>query len=385
MESLAVSHNLDNLLKFQDGLPVSAERRAAFDHLLFERYMDDSGGWKRRLYYALKPVIPRPVQLALRRRYVAVQAAKGFPAWPIENAGVEIARDCMRTAAVSAPGGSLLRLGPWPKGYRAAFAITHDVEWDSGLRRAPAILEVERRVGFVASWNLVPERYPIDWEIVRDLRAQGGEIGIHGLKHDGRLFQSERVFRSRLKQIEAYAAAWGAVGFRSPSTLRNADWMRSMRFEYDSSFPDTDPYEPQPGGCCSPWPYFLGGMVELPLTMPQDHTVFEILGNPDLSLWESKVEWLLSVGGIILVNVHPDYMLSEDRLRIYQRFLAGMRERPGIWNALPADIARWWRDRSATHVRATGGTLSVQGPAADRAVIHRVRIADGQVIEEPLP
>lgn len=385
MGILAVKENLDDLLKLQDGLPVPADRRAAFDHLLYERYSEDAGGWKRKMYYAMKPVIPRPVQLALRRRYVAVQAAKGFPAWPIENAGVEIARDCLSMAAVSALGGSLLRLGPWPKGYRAAFAITHDVEWDSGLRRAPAIQDVERKLGFVASWNLVPERYPIDWEIVNELRARGGEIGIHGLKHDGRLFQSERVFRSRLKKIDAHAKAWGAVGFRSPSTLRNEGWMRSMRFEYDSSFPDTDPYEPQPGGCCTPWPYFLGTMVELPLTMPQDHTVFEILGRHDLSIWEQKVEWLLSVGGIILVNVHPDYMMSDERLGIYERFLAGMRERQGIWNALPAEIARWWRDRSETRLHATGGTPSVEGPAAERVVVHRVRSATGQLIEEPLP
>ena len=97
------------------------------------------------------------------------------------------------------------------------------------------------------------------------------------------------------------------------------------------------------------------------------------------------MEWLLSVGGIILVNVHPDYMMSEDRLTIYERFLAGMRERQGIWNALPADIARWWRDRSDTHLRATGGTPSVEGPAADRAVVYRLRISGGQLIEEPLP
>lgn len=361
------------------------EGREAFNRLLYERYANDAGGWKRRMYYAFKPFIPRPVQLALRRRYVGIQAAKDFPSWPVETAGVEIAHGCMKEAVASSAAGSVLRIGPWPKGYRAAFAITHDVEWDTGLRRAPSIQEIESRLGFVASWNLVPERYPIDWSVVDGLRARGGEIGIHGLKHDGRLFQSERTFRRRLKKIEAYAARWGAVGFRSPSTLRNAEWMRAMKFEYDSSFPDTDPYEPQPGGCCSPWPYVLGEMVELPLTMPQDHTVFEILAQNDLKIWEEKLEWLLEVGGIILINVHPDYLMSEDRLRTYERFLAGMRERPGIWHALPAEIARWWRDRSKTQLRATGETIRLEGPGSARAGLLRLRLREGRLTEEPLP
>jgi hypothetical protein len=52
--------------------------------------------------------------------------------------------------------------------------------------------------------------------------------------------------------------------------------MASLPFEYDSSYPDTDPFEPQPGGCCSWLPYFNGPLVELPITLPQDHTLFVI-------------------------------------------------------------------------------------------------------------
>ena len=50
--------------------------------------------------------------------------------------------------------------------------------------------------------------------------------------------------------------------------------MPRLGFEYDSSYTDTDPYEPQPGGCCSYLPYFNESLVELPITLPQDHTVF---------------------------------------------------------------------------------------------------------------
>jgi hypothetical protein len=62
--------------------------------------------------------------------------------------------------------------------------------------------------------------------------------------------------------IRQYANRWGAVGYRSPATHRRWEWMPLLGFEYDSSYPDTDPFEPQPGGCCTWLPYFNDGLVE---------------------------------------------------------------------------------------------------------------------------
>jgi hypothetical protein len=370
------------LMKPEDGFQTVPREEEAIERFLLERYLPQGGNWKRSLYYRMKPLIPRPVQLALRRRYVDAQAKMNFPAWPIEDEIVDRVRAF--EGRVISEAGVFCRLAYWPKGVRFAFVITHDVEWDSGLKRAPALLEVERGLGFVSSWNLVPERYPIDWAIVNRLRQAGSEIGIHGLRHDGRLFSSKRVFQSRLKKIEEYAKSWGAVGFRSPSTLRNPEWMKLMTFEYDSSFPDTDPYEPQPGGCCAVWPYFLGEMVELPLTMPQDHTLYEILRHQDLRLWNDKVDWLEAAGGLVLINVHPDYMMTSERLRHYEAFLVSMKGRAGMWHALPKDVAGWWKDRDASTFRKTGERYTIEGPAADRASVVRVSATDSVLHHDPV-
>jgi hypothetical protein len=343
---------------------------------LYERYVDASGGWKRKLYYALKPVIPRPIQLALRRRYVAVQATATFPAWPVEPMVVNAIDFALKKRLTTEP--AVHRIAFWPKGFRFAFVITHDVEWDTGLRRAPDLAAIERSLGFVSSWNLVPERYPIDWRIVEQLRAAGNEIGIHGLKHDGRLFQSRRIFDERMRKINEYARSWGAVGFRSPSTLRNAEWMSTMQFEYDSSFPDTDPYEPQPGGCCTIWPYFLGSMVELPMTMPQDHALFEILKQTDISTWKQKAGWIAEQEGIVVINVHPDYMLTDERLRFFEELLQYMKTLQGMWHVLPRDAARWWRDRQATTLDLVDGVPVLKGPAAERAAALRTALHNGR-------
>ncbi len=350
---------------------------------LYERYVEDAHGWKRRLYYSLKPMIPRPIQIALRQRFTAVQAAAAFPAWPIEPVIPAAVGSYLR--ALLAVQEEVFRLAYWPAGHRFAFAITHDVEWDTGLRRAPDIVALERRHGFVSSWNLVPERYPIDGRLVDGLRAEGCEIGVHGLKHDGKLFQSASLFTRRLVHIHAHARAWQAVGFRSPSTLRNPEWMTALEFEYDSSFPDTDPYEPQAGGCCSIWPYFLGDVVELPLTMPQDHTLFEILRHTDIRTWEEKARWVADNGGLVLVNVHPDYMCEDSQLALYEALLVFMKSLHGMWHILPRDVAGWWRDRNRSSLRSDGGSWVVEGPASGRAIVVRHRIDGENIADDTVP
>jgi hypothetical protein len=147
--------------------------------------------------------------------------------------------------------------------------------------------------------------------------------------------------------MRAAAERWGAVGFRAPATQRRWEWMPLLGFDYDSSYPDTDPYEPQAGGCCSSVPFFNGELVELPITVPQDHTVFEILGGEDESLWIEKIEFLRARGGMALMLTHPDY-LPEGGLafRAYERVLARYADDTTAWKALPRDVAAWWRRRS---------------------------------------
>ena len=102
--------------------------------------------------------------------------------------------------------------------------------------------------------------------------------------------------------MREYAKKWRAVGFRSPATHRVWEWMPLLGFDYDSSFPDTDPYEPQPGGCCTWLPYFNEELVELPITLVQDYTLFTILRHEDERLWLGRAHFLREHGGMALVD-----------------------------------------------------------------------------------
>src|SRR5207247_2649929 len=46
----------------------------------------------RRIYYTARPLLPRGVQLALRRRFLRVQERATFPRWPGETALHELQR-----------------------------------------------------------------------------------------------------------------------------------------------------------------------------------------------------------------------------------------------------------------------------------------------------
>jgi hypothetical protein len=155
---------------------------------------------------------------------------------------------------------------------------------------------------------------------------------------------------------------WGAAGFRSPACHRKFDWMKTgaLQFSYDSSFPDTDPYQPMPGGCCSVFPWFLGGTVELPITLAQDHVVFDVLGEESTALWRNKTEYIESVGGMALLIVHPDYMVGENRLKKYEELLEYLKFKESAFCALPRDIARWWRVRANSSLVTDGDSVRVE-------------------------
>jgi hypothetical protein len=258
---------------------------------------------------------------------------------------------------------------PWPDGRTWALVLTHDVETERGLLHVDVLCDVERSLGLRSSWNFVPRRYHVSDDTVRALVDDGFEVGVHGLYHDGRDLESLETISARLPEMRAYADRWGAVGFRSPATHRRWEWMPALGFDYDSSSPDTDPFEPQAGGCCSLLPFFNDDLVELPITLPQDHTLFVILRETSEQRWVEKTEVIKARGGMALLNVHPDYMLEPDLVARYRRYLERYAGDADAWHALPRDVSAWWRHRAATRVERRDGHWIAVGAGADAAAV----------------
>jgi peptidoglycan/xylan/chitin deacetylase (PgdA/CDA1 family) len=263
-------------------------------------------------------------------------------------------------------------VGFWPERNSCCIVLTHDVESPAGFERMEAIAELEDRFGFRSAWNLPLDQYPIDWKRVERLRAQGFEFGAHGLRHDGMLFRSHRHFMELSPRVQSLAREHNMRGFRSPSTLRNARWISEMDFDFDSSFADTDPFEPQPGGSCSIFPYFIGDMIELPYTLPQDHTLINLLRRDPLPTWIEKMNWIAARGGMILTLTHPDYSGAGSSLRAYTELLKRLADLESAWRALPSEVATWWRQRAGLEMHICDGRPLIVGPET-RAVARCLR------------
>ena len=342
---------------------------AAFHDAVLEDLEASRLPGKYRAYYGfVRPILPLSLRQHLQGRRGARRRSRDF--YP------DRFMDRLNRA-LRADGGVEV-IHPWPDGATFAFALTHDVESAEGLRRSLALADLEEEAGFRSSFNIVPHGYAIDQGIVRELQSRGFELGIHGFNHDGRLFVSKRRFDSRVGAVNDALRTYGAVGFRGPMAHRNLSWMQDLDIAYDGSCFDADPYQAMSGGVGSVWPFVAGGFVEMPYTLPQDHTVFIVLGEKDGAMWSDKLSYLRRCGGLVSMLTHPDYLDSSLRLGAYRAFLDEVKGQAGYFHALPRDVAAWWKARDASRIRKReDGSLEVDGPAREmNATVSRFQAGD---------
>lgn len=291
-----------------------------------------------KIYYFLKQVIPWTVRVRVRR-VIANRLRRQFSgSWPI-----------LPSASRSPVGWQ-----GWPNGKQFAFVVTHDVEGPRGLARCRKLAELNKALGVRASFYFVPEgEYRLPDSLRADLEQEGFEVAVHDLHHDGTLYQSSQHFQAQARKINQYLRKWNAAGFRAGFMFHNLEWLHDLDVLYDASTFDTDPFEPQPDGVGTIFPFWIQrngskGYVELPYTLPQDSTLFVLLKETTIDLWTKKLDWVASHGGMALTIVHPDYISFDGKPNaweyqadLYERFLKYVVTRYGdaCWYALPREVA----------------------------------------------
>jgi hypothetical protein len=328
------------------------------------------------LYYIIKPFIPRTLQVEVRSRIVRGKRSRYKEVWPINEMAGRPPKDW----------------SGWPEDKKFALVLTHDVEGAKGVKKCSQLAKIDRDRGFRSCFNFVPESCKNTKSLHRELYTNGFEVGVHGLCHDGNLFSSRRKFVKMAEGINHYLKEWRSVGFRTPSMYHNMNWLGELPIEYDSSTFDTDPFEPQPDGMGTIFPFWVttkivpssvldlqsyeptatshelpatrnsqlatnlsSGYVELPYTLPQDFTLFVLMREKTIDIWKRKLDWIVEKGGMALLITHPDYMkfekgkcgVEEYTLRLYEEMLDYIREKyeGQYWNVLPKEMARFWKDR----------------------------------------
>src|SRR3989442_9979361 len=187
----------------------------------------------------------------------------------------------------------------WPDSAKSCLIMTHDIEQLAGRKFCSRLMDLDDSAGIKSSFQVVPEeRYPVPEEFLGEIRNRGFEVNIHDLNHDGQLFSSHDGFLRRAERINAYARKYGARGFRSGASYRNQAWYGALEFSYDMSVPNVAHLDPQRGGCCSVMPFFIGGILELPVTTVQYYSLFRVLNDYTIDLWREQVDSILARHGL---------------------------------------------------------------------------------------
>ncbi len=365
---------------------------AVVDNLRYEHYvMDIQAGngdptrnnLVRKAYYAVRPLLPVGLRKHLQRLSLKGWEQNPFPKWPVDLS-VERLLERLMMVALEAQG---LQRIPfiwfWPEGKTACAIMTHDVETDMGLQFCCSLMNLNDQYAIKSSFQIIPGgRYEVSDESLQDIRSRGFEVNVHDWNHDGLLFSDRKLFLERVQKINQAAARFQAKGFRSGAMYRNLAWFDSLDFSYDMSVPNVAHLDPQHGGCCTVMPYFIGRLLELPLTTIQDYPLFHILNNYTIELWKRQIDIISQAHGLISCIVHPDYVIEQRAQRTYTELLAYLARFAGdhdLWLALPGDVNRWWRERSQMRIVQTGSRLEIEGEGKERARIAYAH-SDGQLL-----
>ncbi len=338
----------------------------------------------RNLYYLARPFMPVGFRKILQRMRLRQGITNPFPHWPVDRT-VDCLFERLMCLAIQSGGNSPIPfIWFWPDGAQAALALTHDVEAQAGRDFCDQLMDLDDSFGFKSAFQVVPEtRYEVSEAFLERFRERGFELNVHDLNHDGHLFRKRDEFLLRAKKINEYAKQFQASGFRSGVLYRNLRWYDAFDFSYDMSVPNVGHLDPQGGGCCTLFPYLVNNVMEIPVTVIQDYSLFHILNTYSIDLWKEQCQLILNGHGLINFIVHPDYVQAERAQETYRQllsYLRDIREKDNIWSALPREIDRWWRMRREMKLVREGERWLVEGEGKERARVAYAHLIDCRLV-----
>ena len=365
------------------------------DKIRYERYVaageqrHPANSFVGRAYYLVRPLLPVKVRRHLQRARLNNWADLKFPRWPVDRTVDNVFAEMLLSSLRAHRAERIPFIWFWPEGASSAAVVTHDVETAFGRDASALLMDINDSFGIKTAFEVVPEkRYEVTSAYIDSIWNRGFEVAVHDLNHDGHLFRDRQTFLHRVKKINQYGKKFRADGFRAAVLYRNQEWYDALDFCYDTSVPNVAHLDPQRGGCCTVMPYFVGELVELPVTMIQDYSLFHILNDYSIDIWKRQIELILESHGLINVIVHPDYSTTPRERAVYEQLLSQlvrMREELRVWTALPKDIARWWRQRSKMQLVEDKNGLRIEGEGKERARMAYATEKDGRLAFDVSP
>jgi len=227
------------------------------------------------------------------------------------------------------------------------------------------------------------------------------ELAVHGCRHvDHSLLPAADLSDELARAREIFDATnLPFSGFRAPYLRWNDALLAALRragFRYDSShsvlWPAVDraalsPEQaakmdilldfchPVSADACPTVPVWVDGLLELPVSFPDDELMVERLGLTDArsqaALWRAILEQSHARGELFVLQLHPE------RFPLCAEALAEVLERarslqPAAWLASLGDIADWWQEKPSLRLRMTAldhGRWQVTAMGPDRGAV----------------
>ena len=335
-------------------------------------------------YYALRPLLPVAIRKHLQRWRLRGWDRLTFPNWPVDRTVDNLIEKALLLSLQAAGEDSVPFIWFWPNQMSSCAIMTHDVETEKGRDLCTSLMDMNDNFGVKASFQIIPEhRYEVTPGFLESIRRRGFEVVVHDLNHDGLLFKDREQFLQRAAKINSYGEQFGARGFRAGILYRKQLWFDALDFSYDMSVPNVAHLDPQRGGCCTVMPYFVGKILELPVTTTQDYTLFNILHDYSINLWKHQMDLIMQSHGLISCIVHPDYVAEPRERAVFEALLghlAHLRDDKGVWVATPGEVNTWWRQRAEMKLVEHAGGWRIEGPGSERARIAYAMQKDGQII-----
>jgi hypothetical protein len=337
-------------------------------------------------YYFIRPLLPVPARRHLQKFYLRGWDKLSFPRWPVDFS-VNNLLDELLIMTLRATGAEKIPfIWFWPEGHKGCALMTHDVETEIGRDFCETLMDIDDSFRVKASFQVIPEeRYSVSSDFLETIRERGHELAIHDLNHDGHLYKSKEQFIERAAKINAYGKQYGTEGFRAGVLYRKQVWYDELKFAYDMSVPNVAHLDPQRGGCCTVMPYFIGDILEIPVTTIQDYTLFNILGDFSTRIWREQTRMICERSGLMSFIIHPDYVIKDHERAVYEELLqhiVEMGDERSVWLSTPSQVNEWWRQRAQMKLVKGPNGWVIENPGDGRARVAYASLDGDRIVYE---
>jgi len=343
-------------------------------------------------YYFIRPLLPVSARRHLQKLYLRGWDKLAFPHWPVDFS-VDNVHEELLVMALKATGADRIPfIWFWPDGHKGCVLMTHDVETETGRAFCNTLMDIDDSYGVKASFQVIPEeRYAVSPDFLETIRRRGHEVAVHDLNHDGHLYKNKQQFVERAAKINAYGKKYKTAGFRAGVLYRKQVWYDELDFAYDMSVPNVAHLDPQRGGCCTVMPYFIGDILEIPVTTIQDYTLFNILGDYSTRIWREQTRMICEKAGLMSFIIHPDYVIEDHERAVFEELLqhiVELSEQKAVWLSTPSKVNEWWRQRAQMKLVQGPNGWTIENCADQRARVAYARLDGDRLvydIEESAP